>query len=174
MNSWRRIVGVGLAASALGLGNLVPAHGVGDLENASPKMVGRGRVAVGDVENREAIRVAVHLPCPGEDVGFNPQPDPPGRLHLSFEEHSFHLETMTAASCSSHMHEGSGTGRCGRDRGFVIDWRLTDGDDQGIGNPEIRPDTVQLEIRGPGGACSLSLAGPLGGGNLAMIGDAED
>lgn len=168
MNRLRMIAGAGLAASALGLGNLVPAHGVGDVENKSPKMVGGGWVAIGDVENREAARLAVELPCPGGDVGFNPQPDPPGRLQLSFQGHTFHLEATTAASCSNNLHEGSGTGRCGSDAGFIIDWRLTDGDDQGVGNPDIRPDTVELDIRGPSAACSLSLVGPLGGGNVKM------
>lgn len=172
MNSLRLIAGAGLVASALSLGNVVSAHGIGDFENASPKMVGGGWVAVGDVENREAAsqraRLAVELPCPGEDVGFNPQPDPPGRLQVSVEQHTFHLEAMTSASCSNNLHEGSGTGRCGSERGFIINWRLIDGNDQGVGNPDIRPDTVELDIRGPSAACSLSLAGPLGGGDLKM------
>lgn len=178
MSSLRKIVGAGLAVSALGLGDLVPAYGIGDFENKAPKLVGGGWVAVGDVENREAarnrVRLAVELPCPSEDVGFNPQPDPPGRLQLSFEQHTFHLEALTAASCTNNLHEGSGTGRCGGEGGFIIDWRLTVDDDQGVGNPDIRPDTVQLDISGPSAACTLALVGPLGGGNLTMVRDAED
>lgn len=175
MNSRAKIAAAGLAAVAMGSWGLPPAHGIGDAENAPPRMVGGGWIA--DVERpteaRDRVRLGVDLPCPGEDVGFNPQPDPPGRLQVTWSQHSFHLDAVTAASCSNNLHEGSGTGRCGDERGFVINWRLVDGDDAGLGGPDTRPDTVQLEIRGPSAACSLSVAGPLGGGNLTMTAPPE-
>ncbi|MGH9225579.1 MAG: hypothetical protein ACRD2W_17745, partial [Acidimicrobiales bacterium] len=61
----------GMAVVLMGLFGPSPAQGVGDVENKTPRMVGAGWVAIGDVEDK--VHLQVHLPCGGEDVGFNPQ-----------------------------------------------------------------------------------------------------
>ncbi len=91
-------------------------------------MVGTGWVVMDD----GTARISVDLPCPGEDVGFDPQPEPPVRLDLTRARSSFELDAVTTASCTNNLHEGSGTGTCGGEAGFVINWSLTDNGRSGI------------------------------------------
>jgi hypothetical protein len=74
---------------------------------------------------------------------------------------------MAAASCTPGSHEGVGMGTCNGQPGFRIGWRLTDG--AALGGPDTAPDAASLEISGRSPACSLSVAGDLGGGNLKMV-----
>ncbi len=120
----------------------------------------------------------VLLPCPGEDGGFNPQPDPPAGLAIRVGRDRYVLDEITASSCAigqgaarrGGIHQGSGLASCGGERGYIIDWRLTDG---GVdpNNPNIPTDTAEVGIDGPGetAACTNNLH--IGGsvrGNLVM------
>lgn len=164
-----------LVLAAAGLAVWGAARGEADgADGGKPaEMAGGGWVAAGDGGVGPQFQVA--LPCPGEDAGFNPQPDPPGheraRLSVNVGDELYELDELTGATCTigdlenreGATHEGSGLASCGGESGFVINWRLTDA---GIGNP----DTAQVTVRGPGAtaACSnnLHVAGALGGGNL--------
>ncbi len=165
MRTSTRIFPAVLMAAVMALWGLGTAHAVGDAEDRTLRMVGSGQVG----SREAAVQVSVDLPCPGEDVGFNPQPDPPGRLQVSWAQSRFQLDAVTAASCSTNLHEGSGIGSCGEVAGFVVNWTLTDNGRAGIGNPDI----VELEIRGDSQACALSLAGPLQRGNIQFIGNPD-
>jgi hypothetical protein len=167
--------GLVLAAAALAVWGAARSEAIIIIGGKPAEMVGGGWVAVGDGSVRPQFQVG--LPCPGEDVGFNPQPDPPGhdraRLTVHIGGERYQLDELTGAACTiddvedreGATHEGSGLASCGGDRGFIIDWRLTDG---GLGGP----DTAEISIRGPGAdvACTnnLHIGGPLGGGNLQM------
>ena len=169
MNRFATSVMAMLMAGVMGLSGLSPAYGIGDVENSSPKMVGGGWVAIGNPDTK--VTFGIDLPCPGEDVGFNPQPDPPGRLEVNWEGSRFHLDEVSGSACSlggPDTHEGSGVGSC-NGQPARVSWSFTDNGRQGIGNPDIRPDTARLEISGTTDACTLSLAGPLGGGNIDMV-----
>lgn len=150
-----------------------PAGAVGDVENHNPKMVGAGRVVV---DGSGTAQVHAHLPCPGAEVGFNPQPDPPGRskadLEVQVGDSRFTLTALETTSCTEGGHEGTGAGLCNGETEVMISWRLADGT---LGGPDTRPDSVHLEIRRAGethgsDACTLALSGPLRSGNLQMIG----
>lgn len=159
----RRIAGASVVALAVlaGLAGSLPARAA-----TTATMVGGGWIGVGNPDIK--VHVQVHLPCPGADVGFDPQPGAPGRLDVRQGASRFTLEAVEAASCSNNLHQGSGTGSCDGVRGFIIDWHLADG---ALGGPDTREDRVALEIRGPGEACSLTFAGPLGRGNLKLQAD---
>lgn len=171
----------GMVVVVLGLWGLSPAQGIGDVENRTARMVGGGWVAVGDVENAPSpqgrAQVEVGLPCPGEDVGFNPQPDPPGHLRVAWGASRFRLVNLDASRCSlggPDTLEGSGAGVCNGEQALVT-FRLIDGGGRaGIGNPDTRRDSLRVDIRGTTPACILVLDGPLGGGNLHMVGDPAD
>ena len=106
------------------------------------------------------------LPCPGEDGGFNPQPDPPAGLAIRVGRDRYVLDEITTSSCAigegaarrGGIHQGSGLASCGGERGYIIDWRLTDG---GVdpSNPNIPTDTAEVGIDGPGetAACTNNL-----------------
>lgn len=171
----------GMVVAVLGLWGLSPAQGIGDAEDRTARMVGGGWVAIGDVENSPSpqgrAQVEVGLSCPGEDVGFNPQPDPPGRLRVAWGAGSFRLTDFDVSRCSlggPDTLEGSGTGVCDGERAEVA-FRFTDGGGRaGIGNPNDHPDSLRVDVRGATPSCTLVLDGPLGGGNLHMIGDPSD
>jgi len=167
MRTLARIVAAALVAAVMGLLGPGTAHAIGDAEDRTPRMVGSDWVAYG----AEAAQVSVDLPCPGEDVGFNPQPDPPGRLNVNWAQSRFQLDAVTTASCTNNLHQGSGVGTCGDEGGFVINWSLADNGRSGVGNPDIVPDIVRLEIDGERQACALVLDGPLQRGNIQFIGD---
>ena len=68
------------------------------------------------------------------------------------------------------VHQGSGLASCGGERGFVIDWRLTDG---GVdpNNPNIPNDTAEVGIDGPGATAACTNNLHIGGvvrGSLVM------
>lgn len=171
----------GLVLAVTALWGPSPASGI-IINGSSARMAGGGWVAVGDVENAPSpetgqAHITAGLSCPGAEVGFNPQPDPPGRgarLMVRWGANEFHLTNLDASRCSlggPDTFEGSGIGECNGE-GAVVTARLTDsGGRAGIGNPDIRPDSVHLDIRSATGACGLLLAGPLAGGNLQMVGD---
>jgi hypothetical protein len=127
---------------------------------------------------RTRAHVRALLPCPGEDGGFNPQPDPPAGLAIRVGRDRYVLDEITTSSCAigegaarrGGIHQGSGLASCGGERGYIIDWRLTDG---GVdpNNPNIPTDTAEVGIDGPGetAACTNNLH--IGGsvrGNLVM------
>ena len=165
---------IALAAATLAVWGATPSEAIVIVGGKPAEMVGGGWL---DTSDGGRAHIQVGLPCPGEEVGFNPQPDPPGheraRLTVSVGGERYQLDEVTGARCTigdaenreggPRVHEGSGLASCGGDRGFIIDWRLTDG---GIGNPDI----AEVGIRSPGEevACqnNLHLGGPLGGGNL--------
>ena len=135
-------------------------------------MRGGGWIAGND---RTRAHVQALLPCPGEDGGFNPQPDPPAGLAIRFGRDRYVLDEITTSSCAigegaarrGGIHQGSGLASCGGERGYTIDWRLTDG---GV-DPNIPTDIAEVGIDGPGetAACTNNLH--IGGfvrGNLVM------
>ncbi len=180
----RRIAAVvitGMVVAVMTIWGLSPARGI-IINGASARMTGGGWVAIGDVENAPApdarrAHIAVGLPCPGAEVGFNPQPDPPGHLNVKWGGNSFRLTQIDTSRCSlggPDTFEGSGVGDCNGQRAAVA-FTLTDGGGRaGIGNPDTHPDSVRLDVRGATTACTLTVAGPLGGGNLHMVGDPAD
>jgi len=136
-------------------------------------MLGGGWVAGHDDTQ---ARVQARLPCPGEDGGFNPQPDPPAGLAIRVGRDRYVLNEITMSSCAigegaarrGGIHQGSGLANCGGERGYIIDWRLTDG---GVDRGNLRTDTAEVGIDGPGetAACTNNLH--IGGsvrGNLVM------
>jgi hypothetical protein len=156
------------AAPALALAIIAAGAGAAPLSaSPAPRMAGAGWVGIGNPNDK--VHFKVSLPCPGSEVGFNPQPDPPGRdaavLDLRSGADSFRLNAVTAASCSNNLHEGRGVGSCNGEGGVIVNWRITDG---ALGGPDTRPDAAVIEIHGDSRACPLSIAGPLGGGNVKM------
>ncbi len=133
------------------------------------KMVGGGWVAISDPDIK--VHFAVNLLCPAAEVGFNPQPDPPGRealLQVRAGSDRFTLTALEAASCSNNLYEGQGMGTCnGTGNGIIIDFRFVDG-----GRGGRAADSAMIRIH-RGGCSRLSLEGPLGGGNVT-IGDEEN
>jgi hypothetical protein len=136
-----------------------------------PELVGAATLAGGE---RAGPHVRVGLPCPGEDVGFNPQPDPPGieraRLTLTVAGDRYELDEVRSSACTADgpamTHAGTGTASCGSDVGFIVNWRITDA---GLGGP----DTAEVGIESPGEAISCSnnlrVGGQLADGNLRTV-----
>ncbi len=60
-------------------------------------MRGGGWVAGND---RTRAHVRALLPCPGEDGGFNPQPDPPAGLAIRVGRDRYVLDEITTSSCA--------------------------------------------------------------------------
>lgn len=181
MRKLAAVVAAGVVVAVMAAWGLSPAQGI-IINGSSARMVGGGWVAVGDAENAPSpdarrAHITVGLPCPGAELGFNPQPDPPGHLTVRWGGNRFRLTQIDVSRCGlggPDTFEGSGSGLCNGQRAEVA-FRLTDGGGRaGIGNPDIRPDSVRLEVLGASAACTLSVVGTLGDGNLHMVGDPSD
>ncbi len=153
-----------------------PALAIRDEEN---KVVGGGWVATGIGNPKIKVHFAINLPCPAAEVGFNPQPDPPGRapahLRVNWGHSHLRLTELAVSACSlggPDTIEGSGVGMCDGE-GVTVSFRFTDGGERGVGNP-VRPDFVDIDIQGEVPACTLSVGGPVGGGNVNMIGNPNE
>jgi hypothetical protein len=89
----------------------------------------------------------------------------PNNLEINFGGDSFHMESMTASSCSYNpatnvaIITGTGTGRFNNDSGFVISFTMTDAGEPGVN------DYASFLLLGPAGETVLSVAGNLNRGN---------
>jgi hypothetical protein len=95
----------------------------------------------------------------------------PNNLQVNWPGHRFHLESVTSSTCSNDLTidpgkpaatfdtiEGDGFGRCDGVSNASVHWKLTDAGEPG------RADRFEVSINGAG-ACDLTAAGVLTGGN---------
>jgi hypothetical protein len=171
--STQRRVALAGALAAAALAAFGAARGeAGDGSVRPAEMVGGGWVPTADGER---AHFQVGLPCPGTEAGTNPQgPHVRARFVVQVGGDRYVLDELTGAACAisdpedrdGGTHQGSGLASCGGERGFNVDWRLTDG---GVGNP----DTAEVGIRSPGEevACqnNLHIGGPHVKGNLRLV-----
>lgn len=140
------------------------------------------KVTVGGwlLDDNGRVQLAGQLWCPGEDVGLNPQPDPPGRdndqLTIHLPDGVFHLTEIVTAECggagdrAGGFYEGEGVGTFNGDPDTAVQIRLVDGGDSGEDAASYTVGTC-FEVGEQGGTClpgASTGGGPMEAGSIRM------